>query len=107
MSAPFGHKLYQNEVLTSLRTYLRRCAETNDPARAFREVTEELWGQESDYRAVSNLPEGVAMPPDMPFVCLRVPTGGGKTVIGARRNPRRARRMDGPGRASRALARAE
>ncbi|MGI8438042.1 MAG: DEAD/DEAH box helicase family protein [Chthoniobacterales bacterium] len=84
MSAPYGHKLYQNEVLDSLRIYLRRCAETNDPARAFREVTEQLWGQESDYRAVSNLPEGVTMPPDMPFVCLRVPTGGGKTVIGAR-----------------------
>jgi type III restriction enzyme len=84
MSASFGHKLYQDQVLETLRIYLRRCAETNDPARAFREVTEERWETESDYRAVSNLPENVAMPADMPFVCLRVPTGGGKTVIGAR-----------------------
>lgn len=84
MSAPYGHKTYQNDVLASLRLYLRRCQETNDPARAFREVTQELWEQQSDYRAVTNLPEGVSMPVDMPFVCLRVPTGGGKTVIGAR-----------------------
>lgn len=84
MSAPYGHKTYQNEVLASLRTYLLRCQETNDPGRAFREVTEELWGRASDYRAVTNLPDGVTMPEDMPFICLRVPTGGGKTVIGAR-----------------------
>ena len=84
MSAPYGHKTYQNEALASLRTYLRRCQETNDPGRAFREVTGQLWGQASDYRAVTNLPEGVTMPADMPFLCLRVPTGGGKTVIGAR-----------------------
>ena len=45
----------------------RRCAETNDPGRAFREVTEERWETASDYRPVSNLPEGVAMPPDIPI----------------------------------------
>ncbi|HMO66661.1 MAG TPA: hypothetical protein PKE47_15810, partial [Verrucomicrobiota bacterium] len=87
MSA-YGHKTYQNAVLDSLRAYLRRCAELEgggaaDPGRAFREVTAQLWEQASDYRAVTNLPEGVAMPADMPFVCLRVPTGGGKTVLGA------------------------
>ncbi len=81
---PYGHKTYQNEVLSSLRGYLRRCAETNDPGRAFREFTEASYGLASDYRAVTNLPVGSAMPADMPFVCLRVPTGGGKTVIGAR-----------------------
>ena len=88
MSA-YGHKTYQNAVLDSLRAFLRRSGElaaggAADPGRAFREVTEQLWGQASDYRAVTNLPEGVTMPADMPFVCLRVPTGGGKTVIGAR-----------------------
>ena len=84
MSTAYGHKTYQDDVLASLRTYLQRCAETNDPGRSFREVTEQLWGQASDYRTVTNLPEGVTMPGDMPFLCLRVPTGGGKTVIGAR-----------------------
>ena len=84
VSAAYGHKTYQDDVLASLRTYLQRCTETNDPGRSFREVTEQLWGQASDYRAVTNLPEGVTMPGDMPFLCLRVPTGGGKTVIGAR-----------------------
>lgn len=84
MSAPYGHKTYQNAVLDSLRRYLRRCAEMNDPARAFAEVTGELWGRRSDYRPATNLPDGVALPEDMPFICLRVPTGGGKTVIGAR-----------------------
>lgn len=84
MSTAYGHKTYQNDVLGSLRAFLGRCGETNDPARAFREVTAQLWGQASDYREVTNLPEGVTMPGDMPFLCLRVPTGGGKTVIGAR-----------------------
>ena len=62
VSDQYGHKTYQDDVLASLRTYLQRCAETNDPGRSFREVTEQLWGQASDYRAVTNLPEGVTMP---------------------------------------------
>jgi type III restriction enzyme len=84
MSERYGHKDYQNKTLESLARYLRRCRELNDPERAFLEVTSELWGMGHPYNKVHRLGNGAEMPQDMPFVCLRVPTGGGKTVIGAR-----------------------
>jgi len=80
----YGHKDYQNKTLDSLARYLRRCRETADPARSFTEITAELWGAAHPYHHIEGLPEGEAFPADMPFVCLRVPTGGGKTVIAAR-----------------------
>jgi type III restriction enzyme len=85
MSDRYGHKDYQNKTLESLRRYLRRCRELNDPERAFLEVTSELWRMGHPYSRIHELPNGEKMPADMPIVCLRVPTGGGKTVIGARR----------------------
>jgi len=84
MSDHYGHKGYQNEVLKSLALYLRRCRELNDPEQAFVQVTGELWGAGHPYNRIHELPNGEKMPLDMPFICLRVPTGGGKTVIGAR-----------------------
>ena len=84
MNEPYGHKKYQNDTLESLRLYLRRCGEVKDPAKAFVETTGELWGLGHPYNRVHELPNGETMPFDMPFVCLRIPTGGGKTVVGAR-----------------------
>ena len=84
MSTRYGHKDYQNKTLASLALYLRLCRERRDPAQAFVEATTELWGFGHPYNRVHQLPNGETMPADMPFVCLRVPTGGGKTVIGAR-----------------------
>jgi len=80
----FGHKDYQNEVLRSLRTYWQQCREMGDPKLAFVKATEELHGFSHDYHRVDKLQNGAEFPFDMPFVCLRVPTGGGKTVIAAR-----------------------
>ncbi len=84
MSDRYGHKDYQNKVLESLARYLRRCRELNDPEQAFLQITSELWGAGHPYNRIHELPNGEKMPLDMPFICLRVPTGGGKTVIGAR-----------------------
>lgn len=84
MSDRYGHKDYQNKTLESLGRYLRRCRELRDPSRAFVETTGELWGAGHSYNQIHELPNGERLPLDMPFVCLRVPTGGGKTVIGAR-----------------------
>ncbi len=84
MSDRYGHKDYQNKVLESLARYLRRCRELNNPEQAFVEITGQLWGAGHPYNRIHELPNGEKMPLDMPFVCLRVPTGGGKTVIGAR-----------------------
>ena len=81
MSDRYGHKDYQNEVLETLRLYWRACRENGNPETAFIEVTGERHGMAHPYNKVHKLANGAEMPQDMPFVCLRVPTGGGKTVI--------------------------
>lgn len=84
MSDRYGHKDYQNETLETLRLYWRACREQGDPERAFITVTSERHGMAHPYHRVPALANGARLPADMPFVCLRVPTGGGKTVLGAR-----------------------
>ena len=84
MSDRYGHKDYQNEVLETLRLYWRACRESGSPETSFIQVTSERHGMAHPYNKVHKLANGAEMPQDMPFVCLRVPTGGGKTVIGAR-----------------------
>lgn len=69
-------KDYQLRVLDSLRNFLRRCSQTGSPAEAFREVTAKNFGQPVPYQHVE-----VAGLSNLPYVCLRVPTGGGKTLL--------------------------
>jgi type III restriction enzyme len=69
-------KDYQLRVLDSLRNFLRRCSQTGSPEPAFREVTAENFGQGVPYQHVE-----VAGLSNLPYVCLRVPTGGGKTLL--------------------------
>lgn len=65
----FELKRYQKETLGALETFLRG-ARTGPVAEAFAEVT----GRSPDsYRHYSF--------GEMPYVCLRLPTGGGKTVL--------------------------
>lgn len=70
-------KDYQIRVLNSLELFFRETARDGRPERAFRAV--------QDHNAQLPLPylpvraEGLA--PEMPYVCLRVPTGGGKTLL--------------------------
>lgn len=84
MSDRYGHKEYQNEALETVRLYWRACREAGDPERAFVAVTSERHGMAHPYNGLPPLGNGTQLPADMPFVCLRVPTGGGKTVLGAR-----------------------
>lgn len=74
----FSPKAYQRSVLDSVERYFRACHTYPSPRAAFTVVTEELWGAGSAYRAI----EGFE--PDMPYFCLRVPTGGGKTWLAAK-----------------------
>lgn len=75
-------KQYQLNTLEALRLYFRRVVELSganfrDPASsAFYDVTGELLGQGIPFREVPRLP-------GLPYVCLRIPTGGGKTLLGA------------------------
>jgi len=70
-------KEYQLRVLASLKQFLRQCALDGYPDAAFRQVLE---GNGSPL--VPYLPVHTAgLEPEMPYVCLRVPTGGGKTLL--------------------------
>jgi type III restriction enzyme len=66
-------KRYQEDALTTLQKFLE-ASRVRGVAAAFRTATEQA------YHA------GV-FPPEAPCVCLRIPTGGGKTVLGARAIP--------------------
>ncbi len=71
-------KVYQREALAALKRFLERTRETNDAAASFEEVTKDLslGRYQSNYRPLAAMP-------DVPYACLRLPTGGGKTILGA------------------------
>lgn len=64
-------KEYQQDCVDGLAVYFTRCRELGDARLAFIEDAER-----GDYVQPSGLP-------GMPYVCLKVPTGGGKTAIAA------------------------
>lgn len=67
-------KNFQEALLDAFAAYLARCRELNDPAAAFAESTRDHFGYALPYHPLPGAPE-------VPYVCLRVPTGGGKTRI--------------------------
>jgi type III restriction enzyme len=71
MSAPFSLKPYQDGVLQALRTYLEASTALGDPEVAFIKATRR------PYLATPGLASGT------PHICIRVPTGGGKTILAA------------------------
>jgi type III restriction enzyme len=72
----FELKDFQIAALDKLREYLKQVRLNNDPWQAFVDVARTPSGHTPAYRPVQGL-EGV------PYVCLRLPTGGGKTILGA------------------------
>ena len=74
-------KKYQSETLLVLRRFLEQC-HLAGPAGAYEAITEEpeqaqrLGRYRGSYRNLEGLP-------GTPYVCLRLPTGGGKTVLAA------------------------
>jgi type III restriction enzyme len=74
----FEPKDYQRQVLESVETYFKACHELPSPSVAFTATTERLWLRGSTYNPLSGFPF------DMPYFCLRVPTGGGKTWLAAK-----------------------
>lgn len=68
-------KTYQQRSLDVLGKYFQKCKETGDSADAFYFTTKEVdGGNGRTYNQVDELP-------GLPYVCLRVPTGGGKTLM--------------------------
>jgi len=70
-------KDYQERVLESLREFFRLTARNQNPESAFREVTQRVFQTAQPYITVAM----AGLDPGMPYVCLRVPTGGGKTLL--------------------------
>lgn len=68
-------KEYQVQALDTFSGFLRLCRESNNPRDAFGKATREWFGQPLPYHDF--LGNG-----DVPYVCLRIPTGGGKTLVG-------------------------
>lgn len=74
----FPLKAYQQSALASVESYFRACQRMGNADYAFQETTKELWGRKSDFTPLRGFPE------QMPYFCLRVPTGGGKTYLAAK-----------------------
>lgn len=73
----FALKDYQLRVLDSLQEFFRRCSQDGGPERAFEAVQIGNGAQPAPYIPVQA--EGLAA--GMPYACIRVPTGGGKTIL--------------------------
>ena len=67
-------KDYQQRALDTLREYLRLAQRQGSVNTAFYSLTLEKHGQGVAYHPIDGLRE-------MPYVCLRLPTGGGKTLL--------------------------
>lgn len=67
-------KNYQQRSLDVLGKYFQNCKQTGNANLAFYATTLDVLGQGINYHEVDELP-------GLPYVCLRVPTGGGKTLM--------------------------
>ena len=69
-------KPFQERSLDTLGSFLADARVTGDLAESYARYAPHERGEVATYRAVSALS-------DVPYVCLRIPTGGGKTIVGA------------------------
>lgn len=67
-------KEYQQRALDVLREYCRLAVQLGDADTAFYQLSGRIYGTRMRYNNVAELP-------GLPYVCLRVPTGGGKTLL--------------------------
>jgi type III restriction enzyme len=69
-----GLKGFQSDLLEAFEAFLSRARELGDPSLAFAESTRAAFGHATRYHPLPNAES-------VPYVCLRVPTGGGKTRL--------------------------
>ena len=69
-------KEFQQRTLNALREYFRICVEKHNANPAFYETTLRRYGLGVPYHPAPELP-------NLPYICLRLPTGGGKTLVAA------------------------
>ena len=68
-------KIYQQTSLEKLTLFLQKCAIDKDVYRAYADCTLENFGKQGVYNDAGFT--------NIPYVCLRLPTGGGKTFLAA------------------------
>ncbi|MFO7684237.1 MAG: DEAD/DEAH box helicase family protein [Chloroflexota bacterium] len=73
-------KEYQQQALTALQSYCQLAAQFNDVDTAYYQLTRQTFGRGIPYNPITELP-------GMPYVCIRIPTGGGKTLVAAHAIP--------------------
>lgn len=69
-------KDFQKRSLAALSQFFEKTRLLGDPERAYHTVTKDASGRLQYYRRIAGLT-------DVPYVCIRIPTGGGKTIVGA------------------------
>lgn len=69
-------KNYQVRALDALRDYFAACYETGSAKVAFEHETSRNFGRPGSYQNINE-----THLKEVPYVCLRVPTGGGKTLM--------------------------
>jgi len=74
----FAPKIYQSQVLESIETFFKACHQWPTAPTAYADTTGRLWGRALSYNPLPDFR------PDMPYFCLRIPTGGGKTWLAAK-----------------------
>ncbi len=67
-------KEYQQKTLDALRAYCQLTTQLNDADTAYYQMTRAIHGVGIPYHTIAELP-------GLPYVCLRIPTGGGKTLV--------------------------
>ena len=70
-------KDYQERVLDSLNGFFRQCSRDGHPTDAFRAAQQKNGRNPAPYIPVV----AAGLSHEMPYTCLRVPTGGGKTLL--------------------------
>ncbi len=70
-------KNYQQDTLDTLALYFDKVATSFDPKKAFQDTIYERFDGDDSRRYLHIK----GFNPSMPYVCLRVPTGGGKTIM--------------------------
>lgn len=66
-------KDYQEWALDALREYFQECSRTENADTSFYTVTHNTFGHGIPYNPVEEIP-------GLPYVCLRIPTGGGNII---------------------------
>lgn len=70
----YDSKTYQSDALNWYEKFLKRCRESESSRESYARTTEEWRGIALRYNPLKNF-GGV------PYVCVRIPTGGGKTLV--------------------------